>query len=101
MNPRTECGCQLVASMISFRVAPPERFIRLRIVSVLLPSRAAPAFLPPLGAFFGGLAFFPDLPFFGATWAERAPARAFLLAFAWAVAVAVAAPVSSVVSGVI
>ena len=51
-----------------------------------------------LCAFFAGLAFFPDLPFLGATWAERAPARAFLVAFGSGVAVAVAAPVSSVVS---
>ena len=46
--------------------------------------------MPPLGAFFGGLAFFPDFAFLGATCARRAPARAFLPGFGWAVAVAVA-----------
>jgi hypothetical protein len=34
-----------------------------------------------LGAFLAGLAFFPDLAFFGATWAPRCATRAFLAAF--------------------
>src|SRR5436305_703966 len=31
-NPRTECGCQPVAFMSSFELAPPGRFIRSRIL---------------------------------------------------------------------
>lgn len=98
-KPRTECACQSVAFMIAASVAPSGRFSRSRILAALLPSRAIPAFLPLLGAFFAALAFLPDLPFLGAAWAERAPALAFLLALGCAVAVA--APVSSLVSVVI
>src|ERR1700674_1236921 len=98
MKPRTLWACQEVAFMIAASVAPSGRFSRSRIFAALLPSRAPPAFLAPLGAFFAELAFLPGLLFLGATWAERAPARAFLLPLGWAVAVAVAAPVSSVVS---
>jgi hypothetical protein len=54
----------------------------------LLPSRAATAlfwlggsFFGPLGAFFAGLAFFPDLAFEGATWARCGATRAFLVSF--------------------
>src|SRR5689334_13610153 len=81
MNPRTDCGCQPVAFISSFALAPPGRFSKSRTLAVLLPSRAPAAFVAPLGAFLTGVAFFPDLPFFGATWARRAPAVAFLLAF--------------------
>jgi hypothetical protein len=56
-----------VAFMIAASVAPSGRFSRPRILAALLPSRAAPAFLAALGAFFGGLAFLADLAFFGAT----------------------------------
>src|SRR5579863_8589575 len=101
MKPRTLWGCQEVAFMIAASVAPSGRFSRSRIFSALLPARAVPAFLPPLGAFLAGAAFFPDLAFLGAPWAERAATRAFLLAFGWAVAVAGAVPVSSVVNVVI
>src|SRR5258708_36579285 len=102
MKPRTLWACQSVAFMIAASVAPSGLFSRSRIVCALLPSRASPAFLAALGVFLAVLAFFPDLPFFGATWAERGATRAFLAAFGCApVAVAVAAPVSSVVSVVI
>ena len=37
-----------------------------------------------LAAFFGGVAFFPGLPFAGATWAPCAGTRAFLVALGWA-----------------
>src|SRR5216684_783869 len=94
--------------MISARVAPPGRFSRSRIWAVLLPSRAPDSFLAglaplaPLGAFFAGLAFLADLPFAGATWARRAPTRAFLVGFGCAaVAVAWAVPVSSLIDVVI
>src|ERR1700674_2005790 len=92
-NPRTLWGCKEVAFMIVARVAPSGRFSRSRIFCALLPSRAVPAFLPPLGAFLAALALFPGLPFLGATCARRGPTRAFLVAFgcapvavAWAVA---------------
>src|SRR5579864_3427030 len=70
MNPRTLWGCQSVAFMISASVAPSLRFSRSRIRSVLLPSRTAGFFWPlgVLGAFLVEVAFFPDLPFFFATW---------------------------------
>src|SRR5580704_11690034 len=51
--------------------------------SVLLPSRtglAALAFFAPLGAFLAGVAFFPGLPFAGATGARRGARAAFLQA---------------------
>ena len=60
-KPRTLCGCQPVAFMISANVAPPGRFSRSRILAVLLPSRTPSAFgfvaLGPLAAFFAGLVF--------------------------------------------
>src|SRR5688572_10090171 len=95
MKPRTLCGCQPVAFIKSARVAPPARCSRARISAFRLPSRAAGfsalAFGLALGAFLAGVVFFPAFPFFGATWAERAPVLAFFLAFgseAWAVSVA-------------
>src|SRR5258705_8614102 len=101
-NRRPECACQDVDFTIAARVTPSGRLSRSRIFCALLPSRAPPAFLPPLGAFLAGLAFFPDLLFLGATRAERAATRAFLAPFGCApVAAAVAVPVSSVVSVVI
>ena len=87
--------------MISEKNAPWGLFNRYRIFAALLPSRVAPAFFAPLGAFLAALAFFPALLFLAATWAERAPARAFLLPLGWAVAVAWAVPVSSLISVVI
>ena len=39
MKPRTECACQLVASMIAFSVVPLGCFMRARIASVLPLSR--------------------------------------------------------------
>src|SRR5712691_103554 len=95
-NPRTLWACQSVAFIRPLSVAPSGRFSRSRILAALLPSRAAPAFLWPLGAFFCGVAFFPALPFLGATCARRAPTRAFLVPFGFAV-VAGVVPVSSVI----
>src|SRR3954470_16238908 len=80
-NPRTLWACQSVALIIAASVAPSGRFSRSRILATLLPSRAAPAFLAPLVAFLAGLAFLAVLPFFAATWARRAPTRAFLVGF--------------------
>src|ERR1019366_7049936 len=86
-NPRTECACQPVAFMSSFRVAPPERFSRSRTLAVLLPWRAPVAFLgdwadlAPLLAFFAGLACLPDVALDGATWALCAADRGFLAGF--------------------
>src|SRR6266851_2288199 len=43
-KPRMECGCQEVAFSSSCKVAPLGRFTRSRILAVLLPGRALPAF---------------------------------------------------------
>src|SRR5712692_6097188 len=80
-KPRTECGIQPVAFISSFSVAPSGRFSRSRTLADLLPSRAAPAFLRPLGAFVLGLGFLADLPLDGATCARRAPPVPFLARF--------------------
>src|ERR1035437_9820195 len=86
-NPRTECACQPVAFMSSFRVAPPERFSRSRTLAVLLPWRAPVAFLgdwadlAPLLAFFAGLACLPDVALDGATWTLCAADRGSLAGF--------------------
>ena len=69
-----------MAFINSFRVAPSLRFIRSRIVAALLPSRAPAAFFAPLATFLAGVAFLPDLAFFGATCARRAPTLAFFVA---------------------
>ena len=72
-NPRTECACQPVAFMSSFRLAPPERLSSSRTLAVLLPVRALAVFLgdfadvAPLLAFFAGVALWPDLALDGAT----------------------------------
>src|SRR5579862_6687310 len=75
MKPRTECACQAVAFMISFKVAPPGRCSRSRILPVLLPGRTPfslaafsrrAAFFAPLDAFLAGAGFFPALPLLGA-----------------------------------
>src|SRR5258706_715173 len=39
-KPRTECGCQPVALISSLSAAPPGRFSKARIFSVLVPPRA-------------------------------------------------------------
>src|SRR5438874_12902135 len=82
-NPRTECACQPVAFISSFSVAPCGRFSSSSTLAGLLPSRLArfSAFLRPLGAFLGEVAFLRDLPVLGATCARRAPTRAFLVVF--------------------
>jgi len=83
-NPPTECACQPVAFMSSFPVAPPERFSRSRTLAVLLPWRARVAFwgdladFAALWAFFGGVAFLPDLAWDGETWALCAATCGFL-----------------------
>jgi hypothetical protein len=76
-NPRTECGCQLLAFCSSFDVAPPGRFSSSRILAALLPSRAPAAFFALLGAFFAGVAFLPDLALFVATGASGGLFRGF------------------------
>ena len=86
-NPRTECACQPVAFLSSFRVAPPERLSRSRTLAVLLPGRALAAFLADLAdvapalAFFAGLALWPDLALAGATCALCAATRGFWVGF--------------------
>src|SRR5215471_20452274 len=84
-KPRMECGCHPVAFISSLAVAPPGRFSKSRTIAVLLFFRAhlagfSPlAFFAPLSTFLAALAFVPDFPFLGATWARLAPAVAFLL----------------------
>src|SRR5260370_32841415 len=86
-KPRTECGCQPVAFISSFRVAPPACFSSSRTFSVLLPSRAPVAFLgtvarlAPFAPFFTAPAFLADLPLDGATRGFRGAAVAFVVAF--------------------
>jgi hypothetical protein len=58
-NPRTECGCQPVAFISSFAVAPPGRFSRWRIFAVLMPQWTL-ACVARLGTFLAGRAFFPE-----------------------------------------
>src|ERR1700694_3451894 len=101
MNPRTLGACQSVAFMISATVAPSLRFSSSRILSVLLPSRADLVFLLPLGAFFAGVAFLADLPFFGATWAPFGATRAFLAAFGCSLAADAGAVAASTINSVI
>jgi hypothetical protein len=83
-NPRTECACQPVNFISSFKVTPSGRFSRSSTLDVLLPSRAATAifwpvgaFFWPLGAFLAGLAFLVALAFFGAAWAPFLATAAF------------------------
>ena len=86
-KPRTECGCQPVAFISSFVVAPPGRFSRSSTASVLLPWRAPAAFsgtlarLAPLAPFFTGAVFLPDLPLDGATRGFRGATLAFVVGF--------------------
>lgn len=87
-KPRTLCGCQSVAFMSSARVAPLGRWIRAKILAVLLSARGAAALRAGFAAFFGvaalavflaflvelGAPFFRLAPFFeeafsGATYA--------------------------------
>src|SRR5258708_19853569 len=69
-----ECGCQEVAFSSSFKVAPLGRFTRSRILAVLLPGRALPAFRRGWAPFLADLGLRADLaweaaarPFFAAT----------------------------------
>jgi hypothetical protein len=85
-NPRTEWGCQLVALMSSFSVAPSGRRSSPRTLAVLLPSRAPDDFRPlaTLGALARLLtlvALFADFGFDGATRGFRGAALAFVVAF--------------------
>lgn len=66
MKPRTLWACQSVALIISANVAPLGRFNRSMIFAALLPSRADPAVVAALGAFFSALAFLADLALAGA-----------------------------------
>ena len=92
-----ECGCQPVAFISSLAVAPSGRFSRSRILAALLPSRAPVAFFALLGAFLAGVAFFPDLAFFGATLRARLAALAFGVAFGASAAGARAISIASAV----
>src|ERR1039457_3133282 len=89
MNPRTVCRCQLILSMISWRVAPFLRWSMATTWAVLLPSRgpalssALAAFLA-LGAFLAAVVFLVALAFAGAPLAARAPLLAFLSDFGFA-----------------
>jgi hypothetical protein len=72
-KPRTVCGCQPVAFMISASVAPLARFISA-ITSAFLLVRSV--FGLPVGflarfAFFAGLAFFPAWRFGFSRWLRR------------------------------
>src|SRR4051812_19391763 len=101
MNPRTLWACQPVASMISARVAPFARWIRVTTVALLLPSRATPVaafsalgFFWPVGraAFFAGVLFFPDFTFPGATRGFCGAVLGFFSAFwSWVPALAASA----------
>src|SRR6266404_4813415 len=44
-SPRTECGCHAVALIRFFKVTPPGRLSRSRILAVLLPRRVVTACL--------------------------------------------------------
>jgi hypothetical protein len=64
-KPRTVCGCQPVAFMISGRVAPFARFL-IAITSAFLLVRSAfglPTTFLARPAFFAGFSFLPGLPF--------------------------------------
>ena len=85
-NPRTECGCQPVAFISSFKVAPPDRFSKSRTLAALLPWRAPSAdfanfalfgFLVP---FWAEVGIFPDLALPGATRGFRGAALGVLVA---------------------
>src|SRR5437867_7415403 len=94
-KPRTECGCQPVAFMRCFKVAPPERFTSSSTLAVLLPWRtrsgvAATALWAALAPFLAGVVLFAALALVGRTWGFGAAILAFLggcgfsLAVAWA-----------------
>ena len=110
MNPRTECGCQSVAFMISGMVAPPFRRGRSRTTAFLENSRgtaAVAAFLVlvfavaglaafaaflALGAPFLAVAFLVALVAFGATGAPASAAAAAWVAVVVSVAFMVVNP---------
>src|ERR1019366_2381711 len=83
INPRTECACQSVAFMSSFRVAPPERFSRSRTLEVLLPWRAPVAF--SWATWPTSRPCWPSCPTWPGT-AQRGPSVPRTAAFWWAVA---------------
>src|SRR5260370_14071421 len=63
-----ECGCQEVAFSSSFKVAPLGRFTRSRILAVLLPGRALPAFRRGWAPFLTDLGLRADLAWEAAAW---------------------------------
>src|SRR5713101_3118030 len=94
-KPRTEWGCQPVAFMRCFKVAPPDRFTSSSTRAVLLPWRTLTAFAgvawrAALTAFFAGVAFLADLALAGATWGFGAATLAFWGGSGFPAAVAVA-----------
>jgi hypothetical protein len=68
MKPCTECACQPVASMRSFRLTPVSRFIRSVTVAVLLPSRIPITFRSADGGFCDSGAFLFAGTAAGAAW---------------------------------
>src|SRR5437867_2764572 len=93
-KPRTECGCQPVAFMRCFKVAPPDRFTSSSTLAVLLPWRtrsgvAATGLCGPLWRpFLAGVVLFADLALVGRTWGFGAATLAFLGGCGFSVAVA-------------
>ena len=75
-KPRMECGCQEVAFSRSFKVAPPGRFTRSRILAVLLPGLALPAFRRGWARFLADLGWRADLAWEAAAWPFFASALA-------------------------
>ena len=89
-KPRMECGCQEVAFSSSCKVAPPGRFTRSRILAVLLPGRALPAFRHGWAPFLADLGLRADLAFEAAAWPFFAAALALWGGLDFPAAVAVA-----------
>src|SRR5713101_10080746 len=85
-----ECGCQEVAFSSSFKVAPPGRFTRSRILAVLLPGRALPAFRRGWARFLADLGLRADLAWEAAPWPFFAAALALWGGLGFPAAVAVA-----------
>src|SRR6266446_178437 len=89
-KPRMECGCQEVAFSSSCKVAPPGRFTRSRILAVLLPGRALPAFRRGGAPFLADLGLRADLAWEAAAWPFFAAALALWGGLGFPAAVAVA-----------
>jgi hypothetical protein len=85
-----ECGCQEVAFSSSFKVAPLGRFTRSRILAVLLPERALPAFRRGWAPFLADLGLRADLSWEAAAWPFFAAALALWGGLDFPAAVAVA-----------